>query len=222
MFRYVLMEIIECDEYAEIVKSNKFRILTGELNELPNILHIENKDRLSFDQLKDFIKDNRRCQYLDLRNSDFTGMDMAKTDLQYSDFRGSSLNEVNFSNSSLEGCVFANCNMALSNLSGAKLSETNFQNADLRKANLSGTLSVEGIFKDEGWDAFCRIPLNLYKTDLREAIIENSTLYKADFSCANVEGAIFTGTDLSGCKFKKEQLLHIALSDGQKAQIIVI
>ena len=222
MFRYVLLEATECTEYAEIVKYKNFRILAGELYDLPAVLHIEAKHRLSFDKLKEHISDKTNCKYLDLKNSNFTAMDMSKADLQYSDFRGSTLQEADFSKSSLEGCIFANCNLAQANFSGAKLSEANFQNANLQKANLSATLSVEGIFKNESRDAYCRLPMNLNGTDLREAIIENATLHKVDFSCANVEGAIFTNTDLTGCKFAKEQLLHIDLSDEQRSEIITL
>jgi len=54
-------------------------------------------------------------------------------------------------------------------------------------------------------------------------MLRTNLLYsKVDFSCANVDGAIFTNTDLTGCKFKKEQLLHIDLSDEQRSEIITL
>jgi len=222
MFKYILVEATECSEYSEITKADIFRITTGELYGKPYILHIETKNRTTFGLLTENLKYEEPCQNLDLRNSDFAGKSIIEADLQYSDFRDSLLNGVDFSNSVLEGCIFANCNLSESKFIDSQISEANFHNADLRKANLTGVVSMEGVFKNADWDSICRFPLNLKGTDLREAIIANAVLQRVDFTQAKVDGAIFTGTDLSQCKFKKEQLQHIDLTEKQKSQIVII
>jgi len=222
MFNYVLLEATECIEYVEIAKADSFRIYVGELYERHYNLFEETKDRLSFSQLANRIKYNEICRNLDVRNSEFADMALANADLQYSDFRGSTLKNIDFSNALLEGCIFANCNLAGANLNKAKISEANFQNADLRKANLSGVVSTEGIFEDEDWDFCCKLPLILHETDMREAAINNATLHKVDFTQAKLDRAIFSDSDLLHCKFKKEQLLNIELTESQRSQIIIV
>jgi len=221
MFRYALLEITECSEYAEIMKADTFRMLADELYGKYYILHVETKDRTSIEKLNERIKNGEACRHFDLRNSTLTGVDMTNSDLQHSDFRGSSLKSIDLSNSSLEGCIFANCDLAASNFSGAKLSEANFQNANMQGANLSGAVSAEGIFEDGDWDSLCKLPLILNGTDMREAVIENAILPGVDFTRTKLEGAILTGTDLSGSRFKEEQLQHVNLSDVQRSQITV-
>jgi len=222
MFRYVLLEATECSEYNEIPKADNFRIITGELWGKANVLHTEAKDRISVKKLHELVSNSHFCQYLDVRNGNYSNMDMTYADLRWSDFRGSSLESVDFSNAALDGCVFAGCNLAASNLSGAQLSECNFLNADLRWANLSDAVSIEGIYENEDWNSLCMIPLNLNEADMREAVIEYAALHGVDFTRTKLEGAIFTGADLTGCKLKEEQLLQINLSDKQMSQVKII
>ena len=221
MFRYVLLDVTECSEYVEIPKADVFRIYVGELYEAHYVLFEEVKERLSFEQLAERLKYGELCQNLDMKNSNFQDISITNADLQYSDFRGSSLKRIDFSNSLLEGCLFVDCNLAEANFNGARLSEANFQNADLRRSDLAEVVSVEGIFDNKDWDSFYKLPLILNGANMCEAVIKNAILHGVDFTQAKLNGANFMGSDLLHCKFKKEQLLNIELTEKQRSQIIL-
>jgi len=222
LFRYVLVEITESEQYANIVKDNDFTILTGELYGEPHILYQETKDRTSHKQLLEMIESEERCHYLDLRNSDFVGLSLTNADMSYADFRKGTLNNIDFSNAILLGCIFSDCNLVEANFCDAQLSEADFRNANLQGANLSGVFSAQGVYELIKGEQHYHFPLNLQNADMRNVIFRGAFLHGIDFTNAIIDGATFEETYLRQCKFTRAQLSKVNLTETQRLQVVIV
>jgi len=222
MFRYVLVDVIQSKEYADIVKSDDFKIYTGELYEEPYVLYREIKNRFNPRELAEYMQLNQVCQNYDLRNYTLSNMDLSGHDFSYTDFRESDLVSVNLNGSKLRSAIFKDCDMSNAKLKRAVLSEANFEGANLTGADLSESASVEGVLDFIDWAGPYNLPLNLHATDLSYAIIEGATFVGTDFTKTKLEGTNFTSTDLFRCKFRSDQVSNLKLSDKQLSQIKVI
>jgi len=222
MFQYILIDLIESDEYASIQKSDIFDIYTGELYGEPFTLHREVKNNTDLSRLIYKADEDRYCRNYDLRGNDFTVKDMSGYDFRYTDFRECCLKQADWTNSALAGAIFKGCDMPGAILRNTVLSEANFQNADLREVDLSGAASTEGVFEGYNSIAPCNLPLNLRGADMSEAVIERAIFLGTDFTEAKLDGVSFAGTNMFRCKFTSAQISKLNLSDDQLSQIIVI
>jgi len=223
VFRYLLIDLTESKEYLDIVKSDDFRIYTGELYSQPHVLYRETKERLSFEQLAEKINDKESCKNYDLRDSDYGALELSDSDLRFSDFRNSCLKETNFTSSRLDGVIFKGCDLSGAKLRNTRLSEANFQNANLKGVDLASSVAMEGYFRSSDDSFFsCCFPIDFSGADLSEAFIAFSYFNGVDFTKAKLEGTRFIGSNLSKSKFTKKQLQQLDLSESQLSQIVVV
>lgn len=153
-------------------------------------------------------------------------MDYSNKDLKEMDFKGAKLEKTNFSGSDLEGVDlsgavleesnFSGANLTEANLSGATLTGAKFEGATLVKTNLSGVSASEASFVKADLKEADLSDSDLSNADFTGADLTGATIKGSDFSYATMqnalcqsiqgEGAIFTETDLSGLDFSHSQL----------------
>ncbi|NDL61615.1 Qnr family pentapeptide repeat protein [Acerihabitans arboris] len=139
------------------------------------------------------------CTFLDC---DFSGSDLTETrfiDCQFYDHE--SQIGCNFSHATLKDASFRTCDLTMNNLRninalGIEIRECRAQGADFRGASFMNRIS------SRSW--FCSayiIKNNLSYTNFSKVILEKCELWENRWNGANVLGATFCGSDLSGGEF---------------------
>ena len=125
--------------------------------------------------------------YADLSSADLGGAYLDGTDLSWVDLRGADLGGIDLSGAELHGAKLSRADLRWADLSGADLRVFDLSGADMAGANLSGAnLSGADLSgADLSHADLSRAKLygaRLYKADLHDIILNEATLYGANFS----------------------------------------
>ena len=149
----------------EIIESLKKHALWQKNNDDPQGVRLDWSNSIS---------DGCTLINVNLKNADLSGASFKNADLSFSDLSGADLMGVDFSDATLTSTIFTGANMR-----GAICTAAKMRDSILRDAKLSYT-------------TFCGAIME--KADLVGANLgEEEALSHADFSCAQLDGAIFRG-----------------------------
>lgn len=142
----------------------------------------------------------------------------ADTDFQKKDLASLVFHEVEFDN-----CTFSNCHFAEGDFSKARFAECRFTDCNLSMAKLSGASFQDTVFKDckmlglrfDDCSAFLFTPsfeqcildlCSFYKLNLKKIRMIGCSLKEADFTEADLSGALLQDCDLSRAVFDNTNL----------------
>jgi uncharacterized protein YjbI with pentapeptide repeats len=152
----------------------------------------------------------------DLRKADFSGADLNRCDFTDANLAGANFDNlkqtymVNFTNANLRQSSFKNAYLRYSKFEGAnldhvdfskaKLEQNNsFENAILETVNFQGTKLILNNFRGSRWQGQDLSGVEIWGSDLRDAVLQNVSLRKAVFKDSFMAEDIMDlrGTDLS-------------------------
>jgi len=206
---------------------------------IKNIKQGGNLERVNFRDLKlDHLSfANATLCRADLEGADLEGCDFTKANLAFASLREAYLGQANLMGANLfkadlEEANLQGANLQFADLSHANLTGANLERADLRKARLPyaqlelanlGRANLEEAFFDHAdlYESYLG-GAKLVKAHLQQARVAKAVLEHADLTDADVrdcclldsvfDGAILTGSKLSGTEAIPEQFSH-ALAD---------
>jgi uncharacterized protein YjbI with pentapeptide repeats len=147
------------------------------------------------------LQDKRDRQFRLSLRPDFRGWapppgeDYSDIKLPYRDFSGARLRKVVFNHADLRKCIFARSDLTSSNMQSAELFEADFRGAWLGGAHLEraelGRANFDG-------------------ADLCQTHLDNARIQSASFKRTVLNGAVFTGVDITGIDFSESKGLEEA------------
>lgn len=158
-----------------------------------------NLDSISFMKIKSSVS----FAGADLRNSEFTNIDLSEIDLRGTNFENSRLVNCNLSYSNFEQCTLLHCTLKSCNFFHASIKSTNMSWSSLEKINFISSYADSVNFSNSTLDSL----VFKYAT-LIEANISNSKILNCDFSYAHLKGTNFTMSKVNNCKLLNATINH--------------
>ncbi|MBK8259367.1 MAG: DUF2169 domain-containing protein [Polyangiaceae bacterium] len=148
---------------------------------------------------------------LDLRDRDFTGVDLSGKNLAGANFEGAILTRANLSGANLTGANLRNtilfrANLDRTVLTGANLTRTNASRATAAAAvfdgaNVEQASFAEGVFTGASFAGVRGEFASFERTDLTSSTWENAELSFSDFSDSTLSGASFKAVSFRSVRF---------------------
>jgi uncharacterized protein YjbI with pentapeptide repeats len=175
-----------------IEKNDMFMVNVGDYMASTETAYREQKGK-DAGRLSDWFYERLENSYIfgDYSSLDFSEKNFEYTDFRYASFRESSLADANLEGSSLVGVNFRNAFMEKCVFDASILYEADFSHASLKNASFARTLAKSGLANVKRWKAPGFLPVMFSHADLENA----------DFTGANMKGAIFSRADLTGADF---------------------
>lgn len=168
--------------------------------------HLPAMDR---DQMKKWFEkgEEEAYRFRDYRGWDFSGWDFSGLDLTGCDFRNCNLDGCSFADADLTGAWFCHSTMKKACLRDAWIPGARFDQADLEEAVFEGTYSS------------CRFNDNLWRRPDNEwPSFVGCRLKNADFTFSAMECADFSDADLEGAVFHEDHMDYYQLDERQRGQ----
>ena len=124
---------------------------------------------------------------------------------------------LSFSNAELTGKDFSGQEMRAAEFSNANLELTNFSQADVRGAIFSGSVATEANFHRTDFSTGMLDSVKFDRTDLSDAILVDTILFRSTFEHVDITGADFSGAILDGAQVR--ELCAIATGVNSKTGI---
>ncbi|MGP4040992.1 pentapeptide repeat-containing protein [Gracilibacillus sp. D59] len=159
----------------------------GDVSEMLEDLPEGNSGDLEEQKPMDFTK-------MDLRESDFKGVNLQRSEFSKSDMRGSDFTGANLSNSQFVACDLRNVIFDHAVLKGAKVSKTDLSKTSFKNSVLDET--------------------DLSYSNLSGVDFENHTFNGTNFYCAGLKGVNFKNAVFRNVSFKYAYYCHKATFDG--------
>ena len=147
-------------------------------------------------------------RFRDFGGLDFSGWDFSGLDLTGCDFSGCNLGGCNFGSTDLTGTWFCGSSMKNVCFNEAWIPGARFDRADLRESVLEGTRSSCKINGDS-WG----------RPDLEPASFKDCCLKNADFTFSAIECADFSGADMEGAVFNDAHRDYYGMDGQQREQV---
>ncbi len=152
--------------------------------------------------------DTKYCPSCDLKNEDFSNLNLDNSDLSNADLSNSNLSIVNLNNSNLSNSNLFNTNLNFLDAKNSNFSGVNFTNSILTNAYFVGSNLSNAIgLNVRSFKTFNLTNVNLSGVNLSGSDFSTSNLTNTDFTNANLSnvnfseavltGTIFTNVDLS-------------------------
>ncbi|MBN7812677.1 pentapeptide repeat-containing protein [Algoriphagus sp. H41] len=118
-------------------------------------------------------------------------------------FTGCNLSNLNLHGSSFENCTFKNCDLSNAKVSGVSLQMVRFEHCKILGVHFNSANPFLLEFHFDG----CQLDYcNFFNLKLKKSVFKACRLLEVDFSQADLGGASFVGSDLSGTVFDRSQL----------------
>lgn len=110
---------------------------------------------------------------------------------------------LSYSNAELKGQDFSGQQLRAAEFSNANLELTNFSQADVRGAIFSGSVATDANFHGVDFTTGLLDSVSFTRSDLSDAILVDTILFRTTFDGANIEGADFSGAILDGAQVRE-------------------
>ncbi len=129
------------------------------------------------------------------------------------DFSGLDLAESNLSNINLSGINLSQANLSVANLSGTNLSKADLTDAQMNVARLSGANLTDAILNGCSLNVANLVRADLSRAQLCGASLVRGELVRADLTRANLADANLNSADLREATLRQVNLRHANLSE---------
>lgn len=146
-----------------------------------------------------------------LSRANLSGANLSGANLRRANLFGADLRKTNLSSANLFGTHLRSAYLRRANLSDASLRRADLRRADLRRANLSGAYLSDADLSGA----------DLFGADLRRTNLKGVNLYSVDLSETFLYKTKFREEDLSGAKYRPEQLKDMIIERPEKEPLIV-
>jgi uncharacterized protein YjbI with pentapeptide repeats len=172
------------------------------------------------DELQQMIADNKRAQYLDLTNANFTDADLSDFSADRLQLQEANLRRVRLGGSRLGSCYLQRAHLEESDWSDATIRMCVFDGASAVEARFDGARLEDSSAKGANWTRASLRNARLTETSFDRTLLCEARLDRAEgdgvsFRGADLRGACLNGAKLDEADFRGADLRGADLSNGR-------
>ncbi|WP_339291694.1 pentapeptide repeat-containing protein [Paenibacillus sp. FSL W8-0187] len=220
--RYAMKEISVLPSFCSLQKEKSFEVRVGEFRDpkqTESVYRINEVQRLSV-SCKGWLESLLEQEYIyeHIQGVDISRGNYSEINLNYARLEQVNLRDCIIQNGYLLGTRFQRCDCRQSDFRGSVMIDADFRECNLEEAWFDQTYAVRDLMNEErgaifGIHGVCFQRANLTKASFRNAQVAG------DFTYAVLDGADFTGADLTGSRMLKQDEQRVVLSEEQRSSI---